>query len=119
ERVDLGYSLACDFAAIFQLPGWPCGVLADDFVVPIFQFGIRALERPSELAVGAGLATVDLRSRTMREQNWLQACGHSDRIRHIGRSFFCKSIFLRGGLSVGERGDKNEHGQADDRRGEQ
>jgi len=61
-RVDVGDGLAGDFAAIGQLPTGSGEMAADDFALFIFQFCVGRFERPRELAVGGGLAGVDLRS---------------------------------------------------------
>jgi len=58
----VGDGLAGDFAAIGQLPTGSGEMAADDFALFIFQFCVGRFERPRELAVGGGLAGVDLRS---------------------------------------------------------
>src|SRR5208283_1917511 len=108
-------SLARDFAAVVQLPGRAGRVMADHFVFAILQLSLRSLQGPRELAVGAGLAGVNLRSRTMREQHDLEAGGHGDRIRHVRRRLLANSIFLRGGLGVGEWACRNEDDEPDRR----
>lgn len=107
ERVDVGGGLAGNFAAVFQLPGGPGGVLADDFVFAIFEFGVGRFEGPGKLAVGAGLAGVDLRSGGVREQGNFLAGGKLDGIGHVGRGVFLRGVLSRGGGENQEREEKS------------
>ncbi len=95
ERVDVRGGFAGDFAAIFQFPGWELGgrvgeVLADDFIFAVAKFGFGAFQGPSELAVRACLAGVDLRSLGRDEELNGFAGGNGDGIGNVG------SRFLRG-----------------------
>ena len=74
-------------------------MLSDHFVFSIVKFRLRRFERPTELAVRRGLAGVDLRSSRVREQNNFFARGRLNRVGHVRRNFFHRSIF---GLGVGE-----------------
>lgn len=117
EGVDVRRGFAADFAAVLQ---FPCGqlrcrvgeVLSDDFVFAIVQFCVGPFERPIELAVGVGLAGVNLRSLGMDEQNGLQSAGNGDRIGNVGRGFVLRSvlifIFVLGLDAWGDEGESEE-----------
>jgi hypothetical protein len=90
EGVDMSDGLAGDFTAIFKLPCRSRRVLADYFVIAVAQFRLRCLERPGDLAVRAGLTGVDLRSLGMREQDNFLACGHLNRVGHVGCGLFLR-----------------------------
>ena len=77
-RIDVRGGFAGDFAAVVQLPRRPGEMLADPVVV-VAQFGLGSLERPTESAIGAGLAGVDLRSDAARGENQLQTCRNGER----------------------------------------
>jgi len=100
----LNASTEGDFAAVFacELPGGPGGVLADHFVFAIAQFGLGSFERPGELAVGASLTGVDLRSRGIRNQHGLFAFRNLNGIGHVGSGFPGRGFVLSAGRDGGE-----------------
>lgn len=96
QRVHVGYGLARDLAAIFQFPGGSGGMLPDYFIFSVTEFGLGRFEYPTELAIGCGLAGVDLRSRSMCIQDNLRAGGRLDAVGNIRRSVFLRRIFRLG-----------------------
>ena len=47
QRVDMPNRLSRHFAAVFQFPGRSRGMLSDDLVLAVFQFGVGTLQRPN------------------------------------------------------------------------
>jgi hypothetical protein len=84
-RVDVGDGFTGDLAAIGQLPTGTGEMAADDFALIIFQFRVGRFERPRELAIGSGLAGVDLRSGRVSEQHDVLAGRSLNRVWNLGR----------------------------------
>lgn len=92
---------AGDFAAVFQFPGWSGRMLTNHFIFAIFQFGFRTLQDPGELAVGIGLAGVNLGTLRTDKQHRLEAGGKRDGVGHVGSRLLGRNIFVLFALSLG------------------
>jgi hypothetical protein len=75
-------------------------VVPDDSALAIVQIGLRCLQRPLRLAVGARSADVDLSSRRMGSQDYFLTRGRCDARRNRGD-------VLRIGMCMGQR-QRNE-----------
>src|ERR1700757_2741804 len=89
-------------------------MLADYFIFAVFQLSVRTLESPGELAVGAGLAGIDLRSLRMHEQYGIEPSGDGNCVGYVGRRFLGWRFVLLGRLRVRKDTQWNEH-QTEDR----
>jgi hypothetical protein len=79
-------------------------MLSDHFIFPVVKFGLGGLERPTELAVGALFAGVNLRSGCMRVKDNLIAHRNLNRVRDVGRSLLWGRRLLRFGCGQSEKG---------------
>jgi hypothetical protein len=75
------------------------------------KFRLGRFERPTKLAVSSGLASVDLRSGCVREQNNFFARWRLNRVGHVRPLFFHGSVF---GLRTGDCGSQHENADPDE-----
>ena len=79
-----GASSLVSFLPITSLPSSslqvasPCEVAADVFSAVVGQLRLRTFQRPRKLSIGAGLANVDLRARSMRHEHDILILGRCD-----------------------------------------
>src|SRR5260370_17730684 len=83
KRVHLCRRLAGYLAAIFQFPCWTGGVLPDQLVIAIAELRFRPLQSPTKSVAPRGLASIDLRTRGMPEQDHLSATCNPHPIRNL------------------------------------
>ena len=86
-------------------------MLSNHFVFSIVKFCFGCFQRPTELALSRSLAGIDLRSSRMREQNNFLARGRLNRVGHVRRDLFYRSIF---GLRTRDCGSQHESADPDD-----